>query len=231
MSVELPPLVLALAACALYALAARRVRVAPLRAACFAAGALLAGCLVAWDPASLSQHMVQHGLLTTVAAPLVVLGEPVTLVLRCAPAHRRAAFYGALARLRPVLAPATGLVLFVIVQWVCHWPALLEAAETRPLLHASLHALLLGSAVVFFLPLLGRQPVPRRVSGGHAALLVLAAISLIDLVTVPYLATGRGEAAAAMLGAMSPLGVLAVVLAWRGLLHEERRMAQAEAKA
>jgi cytochrome c oxidase assembly factor CtaG len=225
----LPPVLLALAACALYLLGARRVGVARGRAACFATGVVGAGCLVAWDPGSLVAHMVQHGLLTTVAAPLVVLGEPVTLALRCAPGRARQRAYRALHGLRHVLGPWAGLAAFVVVQWLAHWPALLAAAEQRPVLHTALHALLFGSAVVFFLPLLGRQPVPRRIPGGQAALRLFAAISLIDLVTVPYLATGRGDAAAAMLGAMAPLGVIGAALAWQSLVREERRMVQREA--
>jgi putative copper resistance protein D len=219
----------ALAACVLYLLAARRVGVATWRATCFASGLGGAVCLVAWDPESLEAHMVQHGLLTSVAAPLLVLGEPMTLGLRCASASVRQAVYALLHRLRHVLAPSAGLALFVLVQWLAHWPALLEAAERRPLLHASMHGALLASAVLFFLPMLGRQPLPRRVPGGVAALRMFAAITLIDLVAVPYVATGRGDAAAAMLAAMSPLGLIAAMLAWRSILREERRMQQREA--
>jgi cytochrome c oxidase assembly factor CtaG len=228
-SPALLPGLLAAASCGLYLLGARRVGVARLRTACFATGVAGSAGLVAWDPVSLPAHMVQHGLLTTVAAPLVVLGEPVTLVLRCASSRGRRSIYRLLHGLRYALGPTAGLVAFVVVQWLAHWPAVLDAAEARPALHASLHALLLVSAVVFFLPLLGRQPLPRRVAGGQAALRLLAAISLIDLVSVPYVAIGRAGAAAAMLAAMSPLGAIAALLAWRGLLREERRMLQREA--
>jgi cytochrome c oxidase assembly factor CtaG len=223
------PVIVALALVAAYALAARRVRYAGRRAAAFATGAASAGALIAWDPATLPAHMVQHGLLTTVAAPLLVLGQPVALALRLAPVPRRQRFYGMSGRLRALLDPWTGLILFVVVQWIAHWPALLEAAEARPWLHAALHLLLLDVAVLFFLPLFGRQPLPRRLSSGRAAIKLLVAIPLIDLICVPYVATGRADAAAAMLAAMAPLAVMAIGLAWQALLREEREMVRREA--
>lgn len=223
------PVIAALAFVAAYAPAARRVRYPGRRIAAFALGAASAGGLIAWDPATLQAHMIQHGLLTTVSAPLLVLGQPVALALRFAPAPRRQRFYDVSSRLRPLLDPWTGLSCFVAVQWLGHWPALLEAAETRPWLHAALHLLLLDAAIAFFLPLLGRQPVPRRLSSGRAAIQLLIAIPLIDLICVPYVATGRAGAAAAMLAAMSPLAVMAIGLAWHALLREEREMLRQEA--
>jgi cytochrome c oxidase assembly factor CtaG len=223
------PLLLAAAACAGYVIAAGRAGASARRSAAFVAGVAGAGCVVAWDPASLPAHMVQHGLLTTVAAPLIVLGEPIVLVLRLVSARHRRALVRSARRVQPLLGAWAGLCAFVGVQWLAHWPALVAGAEAHPLLHAALHAALLGSAVVFFLPILGRQPVPRRLPSTRAVLQLVAAISLVDLVTVPYLATGRGGAAAAMLAAMSPLGIVALLVAWQGLAQEERRMLRREA--
>ena len=223
------PLLLAAAACAGYVIAAGRTGASARRSAAFVAGVAGAGCAVAWDPASLPAHMVQHGLLTTVAAPLIVLGEPIVLVLRLVSARHRRALVRSARRVQPLLGAWAGLCAFVGVQWLAHWPALIAGAEGHPFLHAALHAALLGSAVVFFLPILGRQPVPRRLPSTRAVLQMIAAISLVDLVTVPYLATGRGGAAAAMLAAMSPLGIVALLVAWHGLAQEERRMLRREA--
>ena len=229
MTLALPPVLLAIAAMALYALATRRVRVAPLRTAAFIAGAGSAGCLIAWDPASLASHMVQHGLLATVSAPLLVLGRPVTLALQLAPAGRRQQFYEAAARLRGLLDPWVLLGIFVAVQWLVHWPAALAAAESHALVHLGLHLLLMAAAIAFFLPVFGKQPVPRRLSRGRAALHLAVAMPLVDLISVPYVATGRGTAAAAMLAAMAPLGAAALVVAWQALLEEDRAMVRSEA--
>jgi cytochrome c oxidase assembly factor CtaG len=223
------PLVLAALACAAYGVAARRARVAIAPMTAFAGGALTAGGLVAWDPQSLAAHMVQHGLLTTVAAPLLVLGQPVVLALRVAPARARRRFYGATARLRLVLDPWAALIAFVAVQWFVHWPAVLDAGEAHPPLHAALHLLLLASAVALFLPVLGRQPVPRRLGSGRAGAHLAIASVLVDLISVPYVAGGHGDAAAAMLAAMAPLALLATAIAWRGVMREEREMRRREA--
>jgi putative membrane protein len=228
-ALTLLPLLVALAACAGYGTAARRVHVAPLPLAMFAAGALLAGALVAWDPDSLSAHMVQHGLLTTVAAPLLVLGQPVVLALRVAPESARLRFYRATDRLRPLLDPWVALASFVAVQWLVHWTYVLEAAEAHSPLHTALHALLLGSAIALFLPVLGRQPVPHRLGSGRAVAHLALASVLVDLISVPYVAAGHGDAAAAMLAAMSPLAVLAACMAWHGVAREEREMRRREA--
>jgi cytochrome c oxidase assembly factor CtaG len=115
------------------------------------------------------------------------------------------------------------------VQWLVHWPAILTAAEAHPVAHAALHLVLLDVAIVFWLPLLGRQPLPRPVGSARAVVQLLLAMPLVDLISVPYVATGRGEAAAAMVASMVPLGIFAVGIAWRGLLREEHRMLQREA--
>jgi cytochrome c oxidase assembly factor CtaG len=223
------PLLAAAAGVALYATGARRARFPAFRIAAFPCGAASAGCLIAWDPGSLAEHMVQHGLLTALAAPLLVLGQPVALALRLARAPHRVAFSEAARRLRGAVDPWSALCLFTAVQWLAHWPALLERAEARPLLHLGIHLLLLDAAILFYLPVLGRQPVPRRLRGGRAALHLALAIPLIDLISIPYVATGRADAAAAMLAAMSPLALLALAVAWRGLLGEEREMRRREA--
>jgi cytochrome c oxidase assembly factor CtaG len=223
------PALLAAAGCLAYGLAARRVRVAALTKTAFALGAFATGGLIAWDPHPLAAHMLQHGLLTTVAAPLLVLGQPIALALRVAPERDRKRFYRATARLGAVLDPWTALAVFVAVQWLVHWPAVLDAAEAHPPLHAALHVLLLTSAVAFFLPVFGRQPIPRRLGSGRAVAHLAVASVLVDLVSVRYVADGHGDAAAAMLAAMAPLALLAVGIGWRGVLSEEREMRRREA--
>jgi putative copper resistance protein D len=225
----LPPLLLAVAAIAVYAAAARRRPVPSVRVAAFAAGVAAAGALIAWDAGSLTAHMLQHGLLTTLAAPLIVLGRPVALALRLAAAPRRQALYDLGQRLQRLFDPWTALSLFVAAQWLAHWPSVLDAAEVRPWLHIGLHLLLLDTAILFFLPVLGRQPVPRRLTGVRAVAHLAIAIPLIDLICVPYVASGRGDAAAAMLAAMSPLALISVAVGWRELVGEEREMLRREA--
>lgn len=93
-------------------------------------------------------HMIQHMLYTLVAAPLLVAGVPAWLWRRLlGPAPVRAAF-GFLTR--PVVAVAVfnGVLLFT------HWPAVVTASVTTELVHFSVHALVVLSAVVMWWPVL-----------------------------------------------------------------------------
>lgn len=103
-----------------------------------------------------SVHMVQHLLYTMVAAPLLLLGIP---------AWMARLVVGPPAVLRTVrfltrFFPAT--ILFNAVVVVVHVPAVVDASLRSGPVHFALHALLLGSALVVWMPLLSPLPeVPR----------------------------------------------------------------------
>jgi cytochrome c oxidase assembly factor CtaG len=123
-----------------------------------------------------SVHMVQHLLLMFVAPPLLALGAPVTLALRAGtPGRSRRALARTLhGRAARVLAtPVAGLALFVGVQFGMHFTPLYGAALEDPFLHALEHALLLGTGIVFWWPIVGLDPSPQSV-GFPARLLALA---------------------------------------------------------
>jgi putative copper resistance protein D len=119
--------------------------------------------------ALLSVHMAQHVLLTLVAAPLLLLGQPGALALRVvAPERRRrwlAVGHGRVARLAssPVLA-WTG---FAAAGWVIHFSPLFDAALRSQPVHALEHVLFLGTALLFWWPVVGghpgRRPLPHPV--------------------------------------------------------------------
>ena len=99
-----------------------------------------------------SVHMVQHMLFSFVAAPLLVTGTPAWMwraLLRPAPLWRLWAFLT-----RPVVAMivANGVLLFI------HWPAVVDLSVRSELAHFSLHALLLGSSIVMWWPVLSPLP-------------------------------------------------------------------------
>src|SRR5438034_6633712 len=100
------------------------------RAISFAAGmTALAGGLALSD-ATLAAHMAGHALMVTVAAPLIVLGRPVTLALRALPAAeaRRLAL---IVRSRPVRIASHPLVAwsaFVGAQLAFHITPLFDLA-------------------------------------------------------------------------------------------------------
>jgi putative copper resistance protein D len=128
--------------------------------------ALLSG-FEQYDTTLFAIHMVQHLLLTLVAAPLLALGAPITLALRVAtPDVRRRVLLPILhSRLVRVLAfPVVAWVLFAAVMWASHFSPLFDLALEDRLAHDVEHALFLGSALLFWWPVVGLDPAPWRLS-------------------------------------------------------------------
>jgi putative copper resistance protein D len=120
-----------------------------------------------YDTTLFSIHMIQHLLLTLVAAPLLVLGAPITLLLRAAtPSARKRWILPVLqsraARLlgHPVV---TGIV-FAGVMWGSHFSPLFDLALEDPLVHDLEHLVFLGAALLFWWPAVGLDPGPHRLS-------------------------------------------------------------------
>ena len=128
-----------------------------------------------YDTTLFSIHMVQHVLLTLVAAPLVALSAPVTLLLRvAAPETRRRWILPVLhSRVVRFLAfPVVAWVLFAGFMWVSHFSPLFDAALEEPLLHDLEHLLYLGTALLFWWPAVALDPAPWRMSHPVRALYV-----------------------------------------------------------
>jgi putative membrane protein len=166
----------------------RRRLVTGRRAAAVGAGlgTLAVALLSPLDAASaalFSAHMVQHLLLVTVAAPLLVLGAPLVPALWGLPRGARHALGRAWrARAEPAAAwrgltypPVAALVHAVgIGTW--HVPALYEAALRSQVLHVLEHVTFLTTALLFWWSVL-RAGAPSR--GGHGlALLSVFALTL-----------------------------------------------------
>lgn len=105
----------------------------------------------------LSVHMVQHLLLTLIAAPLLVAGRPVLVTAAALPAARRRQLHR-IGRFRAFALlghPLVAWLLFAAVGWAVHFSPLFELALDHPAAHAVEHALFLGSALLFWRPVLG----------------------------------------------------------------------------
>jgi putative copper resistance protein D len=121
-----------------------------------------------YDTTLFSVHMLQHLLLTMVAAPLLVLAAPVTLLLRFAtPEARRRWILPVLHSrvLRAVTHPLVAWLLFAGTMWATHFSPLFDAALEDPLVHRLEHALFVVAALLFWWPAVGADPAPRRL--GH----------------------------------------------------------------
>lgn len=115
---------------------------------------------------SFSDHMLQHLLLTMVAAPLLILGAPITLALHAAGPRSRHAIGSALGSLpmRVLGNPIVTWSLFFLVIWGAHMSNLYEAALRDPTTHAFEHVAFLAAALVFWMPVVAADPAPGRLT-------------------------------------------------------------------
>ena len=142
----------------------RRRSVAFLAGLATIAIALMSG-VDTWDTTLFSIHMIQHLLLTLVAAPLIALGAPITTVLRAAsPDVRRRVILPILhSRAMKVLSfPVVAWLVFAGVMWGTHFSPLFDASLENPIVHDLEHALFLGAAFLFWWPAVGLDPSPWR---------------------------------------------------------------------
>ncbi len=124
----------------------------------------------AYDTTFFSVHMVQHLLLTMVAAPLLAIGAPITLLLRVSSRRTRQRVILPVLHSRLVRAasfPVVTWIVFAGVMWASHFTPLYDAALENELLHIAEHALYLGTAMLFWWPVVGADPSPWRLP--HAA--------------------------------------------------------------
>jgi putative copper resistance protein D len=195
----------------------------------------------------LSIHMVQHLMLILVAAPLLLAGAPLTLALRAlAPAPRRALAGVLRGRVVGALShPATGVAALGVVMFSTHLTALFELALTHPVIHVGEHMLYLGSGLLFWSVLIAPGPRRRRLDGLGEVVYLLLGMPLMSVVGViletdgspryhAYIAPARRLGVSALgdqrlAGALMwvagtlVMGVVALTVAWRSILAEERR--------
>jgi putative membrane protein len=129
-------------------------------------------------------HMVQHMLFTLIAAPLLVAGVPAWLWRRMlAPAPARAVF-GFFVR------PVVAVVVFNGVLLFSHWPAVVTSSVTSEIVHFSVHALVVASAVVMWWPVL--SPLSEMPAlAPPAQMLYLFAQSIAPTIPASFLTFGH----------------------------------------
>jgi len=113
-----------------------------------------------WD------HMIQHLMLIMVAPPLLVLGQPVTLLLHASrnPLH---SWVKKLLRSRPVqwiTWPILGVAAYTATIVGTHLTSFMNLVIEHDAVHESEHVLYLIVGYLYFLPLIGREPIKWKVS-------------------------------------------------------------------
>jgi cytochrome c oxidase assembly factor CtaG len=197
--------------------------------------------------------MVQHLALALVAAPLLVAGAPVALALRALPRGGRHGLADVI-RSKPARVlthPLVTWTLFAATMIGTHLTGLYEATLRDPALHAAEHVLYLGTAVLFWLPVLGAEPIPHRPAWAARMLYLLTAMPAMGFAGIvlstdehvryaAYLAPARRLGVSALadqhaagaimwVGGSAIAAVLTMVAAWTALMQEERRAVAREA--
>jgi putative copper resistance protein D len=239
----------------LYAAGVRRVRQAgrpwpAVRTGAFVAGLVIAVAVLASPLAdradqTLTAHMWQHLALTLVVAPLLVGGAPVALAL-----HRALLGVVRSRAIRVVTHPLATWTAFTGTVAVTHLTAWYDAALRDSLLHGLEHAAYLGSAMLFWAPVIGANPLRALRSWiGRTIYLIVAMVpmSTVSVLLVyaqdpryPTYAHRAGSSAAALvdqqnggdimwvIGSMVMVGAT-VAVGFDALLREERRQRAVDA--
>ena len=120
-----------------------------------------------YDTTLFSVHMVQHVLLMLVAAPLLALAAPITLVLRLSSSETRHRWLLPVLHSRVVRVmahPVTAWLMFATMMWAVHFSPLFNASLEDPLIHDLEHLLFLSGALLFWWPAVALDPAPWRMS-------------------------------------------------------------------
>jgi putative copper resistance protein D len=145
-----------------------------------------------WD------HMIQHLLLIMVAPAMLVAAQPLTLLLHASrnPLHTRAK---RVLRSRPVTWltwPPACIAAYAATIVGTHLTGLMNVVMSSAAAADGEHALYLGTGCLFFLPLIGREPIRWRISY-PMRILTLFLVMPVDTLTglvLGYASTGMSAA-------------------------------------
>ena len=113
-----------------------------------------------WD------HMVQHLMLVMAAPPLLIFGQPITLLMHASrnPLHtwvKRAVRSGAASFLTW---PVFGFAAYAVAIVVAHLTGLANLVASNQVAHETEHVAFLVIGYLFFLPIIGSEPIKWRLS-------------------------------------------------------------------
>jgi len=165
--------------------------------------------------ASLSYHVVEHLIMSMVAAPLLAAAAPVRLAFFALGSEARRTLASLLhsPTLRALTRPPVAACLFGAIMLVSHVPAVYAVTQRNDLLHAGEHALYLWTAVLMWAMTLRVDPLPHR---GSPQLEL--ACSLAAMLPMAVVATWFALAATPAYGSTVGDQQLASAIMWAGCL-------------
>jgi putative membrane protein len=157
---------------------------------CFIAGVALLEAAADWPVHDIGEkylylvHMSQHLVLTLAMPPLLLIATPEWLARLVVGRGRVNAAVHRLAR--PIVAGA----IFNVLALASHAPWIVDTASTNGLFHFSVHAVLVTSALLFWLPVCG--PLPELRISMPAQMLYLFVASIVPTVPGAWLIFATG---------------------------------------
>jgi putative membrane protein len=132
-----------------------------------------------------SVHMTQHLLLTFAVPPAFLLATPEWLA-RLVLGHGRLkrAFY-------TIARPVPAAVAFSALQLLTHWPGVVDTSVENALVHYVVHAALVSTAFLLWIPVCG--PLPELRISYPAQMLYLFVISIVPTVPSAWLIFAEGS--------------------------------------
>ncbi len=139
------------------------------RTGCFlgglaAIGIALQSPLEAYDTALFSVHVVQHLTLTMVAAPLLVMGAPITMLLMTVPARSRKRIVRVVHSppVKVIGHPLIAWALFTLTLYALYFSPLFELSLRSPFVHDLVHVHFITVGLLFWWPVVGIDPTRWR---------------------------------------------------------------------
>ena len=151
----------------------------------------LASGLAGYEATLFSAHASQHLLVGMIAPLLMVLAAPMTLALRVAPRRLRPRLHRVIRHplLGALTHPALGWALFGGTLVALYFTPLYELSLRNDLVHGWLHLHLFAAGFLFYWPLVGADPLPRRPDHLIRLLAVVVAVPFHAFVAVALLTT------------------------------------------
>jgi cytochrome c oxidase assembly factor CtaG len=154
-----------------------------------------------YDDVLLWDHMVQHLMLVMVAPPLLIFGQPLTLLMH---ASRNPLHTWTKRVLRSSVAsvltwPVFGFALYAAAIVLAHLTGLANVIERNAVAHDTEHVIFLLAGYLFFLPIIGSEPIRWRLSY-PIKMVLLFLVMPVDTFTGLILSGSNGNAPGLPLG-------------------------------
>jgi cytochrome c oxidase assembly factor CtaG len=143
---------------------------------------------------SFAVHMVQHLLIQQVAAPLLLIGAPITLILRADPSWLRRRILVRILRSRAIYLlsrPPVAFMLFGAALVGSHLTGFYELALRNENVHACEHVVYLATALLFWYPAVGVDPGPARPEHAARLFYLLLIMPVMAFLGLAIASTGR----------------------------------------